>query len=87
MQNILVDDVDNVYLIDFSETRQRSAVSDFARLEAIFLIECTRCAMRPSTKTEVRLLERFYNGDGLDRPPTIPDGLDPTTHSAACSSH
>jgi len=29
----------NVYLIDFSETRPRSVVSDFARLEAIFMVE------------------------------------------------
>lgn len=79
MQNILVDDVDNVYLIDFSETRQRSAVSDFARLEAIFLIECTPVRDEAEYQDRVRLLERFYNGDGLDRPPTIPDGLDPTT--------
>lgn len=37
MQNILLDESMNVYLIDFSETRPRSVVSDFARLEAIFL--------------------------------------------------
>ena len=79
MQNILVDDADNVYLIDFSETRPRSAVSDFARLEAIFLIECTPVQDEADYLGMVRLLERFYNGDGLDRPPEIPDGLDPTT--------
>jgi anti-anti-sigma factor len=39
MQNILLDNEMNVYLIDFSETRPRSVVSDFARLEAIFMIE------------------------------------------------
>lgn len=39
MQNILLDKDMNVYLIDFSETRPRSAISDFARLEAIFMIE------------------------------------------------
>ena len=79
MQNILVDDADNVYLIDFSETRPRSAVSDFARLEAIFLIECTPVRDETEYRNLVRLLERFYNGDGLDRPPSIPEGLDPTT--------
>ena len=79
MQNILVDDADNVYLIDFSETRPRSAVSDFARLEAIFLIECTPVRDETEYRNLVRLLERFYNGDGLDRPPEIPEGLDPTT--------
>lgn len=39
MQNILLDEQMNVYLIDFSETRLRSVVSDFARLEAIFMTE------------------------------------------------
>ena len=39
MQNVLLDNEMNVYLIDFSETRPRSVVSDFARLEAIFMVE------------------------------------------------
>jgi len=38
----LLDGEMNVYLIDFSETRPRSVVSDFARLEAIFMIEHAR---------------------------------------------
>ena len=42
MQNILVDERENLYVIDFSETRYRSAVSDFARLEPILKIEMTR---------------------------------------------
>ncbi len=79
LQNILVDEGDNVYLIDFSETRPRSAVSDFARLEAIFLIECLPMRDEAEYRQRVRLLERFYAGDGLDRPPELPAGLDPTT--------
>lgn len=39
MQNILVDENKNIYLIDFSETKMRAAISDFARLEAILLLE------------------------------------------------
>ena len=35
MQNVLVDERDNIYVIDFSETRPRNIVSDFARLEPI----------------------------------------------------
>ncbi|MEW6669156.1 MAG: STAS domain-containing protein [Thermodesulfobacteriota bacterium] len=42
MQNILVDEKENLYIIDFSETGVRNAVSDFARLEAIAKIEMTR---------------------------------------------
>lgn len=42
MQNILLDETDNIYIIDFSETHIRNIVSDFARLEPIFKIEMTR---------------------------------------------
>jgi anti-anti-sigma factor len=42
MQNILLDEHENIYVIDFSETRSRNIVSDFARLEAIVKIEMTR---------------------------------------------
>lgn len=41
MQNILLDERDNVYIIDFSDTRIRNIVSDFARLEPIFKFEMT----------------------------------------------
>ena len=33
MQNVLVDERENIYVIDFSETRPRNIVSDFARFE------------------------------------------------------
>ena len=39
MQNVLVDERDNIYVIDFSETRPRNVVSDFARLEPIVKFE------------------------------------------------
>ena len=42
MQNILLDEHENIYVIDFSETGPRNAVSDFARVEAILKIEMTR---------------------------------------------
>lgn len=42
MQNILLDERDNVYIIDFSDTRPRNIISDFARLEPIFKFEMTR---------------------------------------------
>ena len=41
MQNILLDEIENIYVIDFSETKPRNIVSDFARLEPIFKIEMT----------------------------------------------
>ena len=39
LNNVLSDERDNLYVIDFSETRERSVGSDFARLEAVFLLE------------------------------------------------
>ena len=39
LNNVLSDERDNLYVIDFSETRERSVGSDFARLEAVFLVE------------------------------------------------
>jgi hypothetical protein len=42
LRNILVDEHDNLYVIDFSETRLRNIVSDFARMETIVKFETTR---------------------------------------------
>ena len=39
MQNVLVDERENIYVIDFSETRPRNIVSDFARFEPIVKFE------------------------------------------------
>lgn len=69
MQNVLLDEEMNVYLIDFSETRPRSAVSDFARLEAIFMMEFTPLDTLEDFREMVRLLERLYDGGRLDHVP------------------
>jgi anti-anti-sigma factor len=42
MQNILLDEHENIYIIDFSETGFLNIVSDFARLEPIFRLEMVR---------------------------------------------
>ncbi|MHC1737192.1 MAG: STAS domain-containing protein [Ignavibacteriaceae bacterium] len=39
LQNILLDEKENIYIIDFSETKYRNALSDFARLEPIIKYE------------------------------------------------
>jgi len=69
MQNILLDEDMNVYLIDFSETRPRSVVSDFARLEAIFMIEHAPLATDQESDEYIRFISRFYNSVRLDFPP------------------
>jgi anti-anti-sigma factor len=35
LRNVLVDEQENLYVVDFSETRPRNIVSDFARMESI----------------------------------------------------
>ena len=70
MQNILLDDEMNVYLIDFSETRPRSVVSDFARLEAIFMIESYPMETEREFLDVLDYLREFYrNVSSPDRKP------------------
>ncbi len=70
MQNILLDDKMNVYLIDFSETRPRSVVSDFARLEAIFMIESYPMETERDFLDVLDYLIEFYrNTLSLERKP------------------
>jgi hypothetical protein len=58
LRNVLVDERDNLYVIDFSETRPRNAVSDFARLEPILKFEMTRI----ESDEDLRLLLEFEEG-------------------------
>lgn len=60
MQNILLDEEMNVYLIDFSETRPRSAISDFARLEAIFMVDNAPLENEKDQDDYVRFISSFY---------------------------
>lgn len=60
MQNILLDEDMNVYLIDFSETKPRSAVSDFARLEAIFMVEHAPLGNLEEVEEYLRFIFTFY---------------------------
>jgi anti-anti-sigma factor len=67
MQNILLDNDLNVYLIDFSETKPRSVVSDFARLEAIFMIEHSIVDKEDDLKKMIRFTSDFYNSLHMDQ--------------------
>jgi anti-anti-sigma factor len=69
MQNILLDQKMNVYLIDFSETRPRSVVTDFARLEAIFMIEFAPLENEDDMTAMIEFVTRFYQSDKLDQFP------------------
>ena len=71
MQNILLDNEMNVYLIDFSETKPRSVVSDFARLEAIFMVEHAQMNESGDLNDLVAFTDEFYKTDRLDRFPEV----------------
>jgi anti-anti-sigma factor len=58
MQNILLNELNNIYVIDFSETCERNIISDFARLEPIFKMEFTRL----DTEEDLRNLLIFEEG-------------------------
>jgi anti-anti-sigma factor len=65
MQNILLDEKMNVYLIDFSETRPRAVISDFARLEAIFMIDNAPVETEEDLKDYLPVIKACYDGKPL----------------------
>lgn len=71
MQNILLDKDMNVYLIDFSETKPRSVVSDFARLEAIFMIEHAPLENEVDLNEMIQFTTGFYDNVSLTNLPDI----------------
>jgi hypothetical protein len=77
LNNVLSDERGNLYVIDFSETRERSVASDFARNEPVFLLEQAKLE---SDEDEVRFLhdaQRCYAlpTDGARTVPTLPTDL------------
>ena len=60
LNNVLADERDNLYVIDFSETRERSVGSDFARLEPVFLIERTDFDAGTDEAEWLRGMEQLY---------------------------
>ena len=58
MQTVLVDERENIYVIDFSETRPRNIVSDFARLEPILKFEMVPI----ESETDLRRMLQFEQG-------------------------
>lgn len=71
MQNILLDEHQNVYLIDFSETKPRAVVSDFARLEAIFMIDNAQIDKPEELSDYLSLILPFYQVERLDEQPAM----------------
>jgi len=83
LRNILVDDKDNLYVVDFSETRPRNIVSDFGRMESIVKFEMVRV----DTPEDVARLVEFEQGlaeaDSMaETPPNRYRGDDPGVEKA-----
>lgn len=76
MRNILIDEKDNIYIIDFSETWSRNIVSDFARLEPVLKLEI------PEIKTESQLKDMLRFEEGLASVKTI-DEIPPFIYNSS----
>ena len=83
MQNILLDEKENIYIIDFSETKPRSIIADFARLEPIFKIEMCNIDTEKDLKQMLEFEQGLLRTENLeDLPPFIYSGNDPMVKKA-----
>ncbi len=81
--NVLLDEKENIYIIDFSETRVRNAVSDFARLEALAALQSTRVDDEADAARVCRFFERLVSVPALPGPvPPAESGDDPSLQKA-----
>ncbi len=69
LANILLDDNDNLYVIDFSETRQGNIVSDLARLEVIACLGMTRIKDEADLRHVVLLVQALARNETIDHTP------------------
>jgi Ternary complex associated domain 9 len=82
-QNVLVDERDNIYVIDFSETRPRNIVSDFARLEPIVKFEQVPIQSSDDLRRLLLFEQGLLSATALDQvPPNEYPGTDPAVEKA-----
>jgi hypothetical protein len=78
LNNILLDEKENIYVIDFSETRPRNIVSDFARLEPLLSIQMTRMEKQDDVACLLEFLAGLMKVSPLSGdPPLHYRGTDP----------
>ena len=63
LNNLLSDSRGNLYVIDFSETRERSVASDFARNEPVFLLERAILETPEDEAAFLREAARLYSAE------------------------
>ncbi|WP_291321291.1 anti-sigma factor antagonist [Desulfonatronospira sp.] len=69
LANILMDDNDNLYVIDFSETRQGNIVSDLARLEVIACLGMSRIKDETDLRRVVHFAQALAQNETIDHTP------------------
>lgn len=88
LRNIWVDEKENLYVIDFSETRPRNIVADFARMETILKFEMSRVETVEDLARMIEFEQGLAESDSLeDVPPNRYRGDDPLVekaHSVIC---
>lgn len=83
LRNVLLDERENIHVIDFSETRRGNALSDFARLEVILLLEHTRLDAEQDAEDLAHFLQAWYKGGEYAAPPVFAyTGSDPRVGKA-----
>lgn len=82
LNNVLVDERRNIYVIDFSETRVRNVAADFARLEAICMMEHTRLDHDDDPRAVLTQVARSLEGS-IWTPPAADASAEPMLARAA----
>lgn len=83
MRNILLDERESIYVIDFSETCVRNIVSDFARMETVVLFETLRLDSDDDLRAAAEFVSGLVGQDSLsDKPEFRYRGADPMVSKA-----
>lgn len=83
MKNILLDEKENFYIIDFSETQPKNITADFARLEPVCKIEMTNTSTKENIKYLLQFEEALHKVNSLkDKPEFVYNGNDPEVRKA-----
>ncbi|MFZ4779924.1 MAG: phosphotransferase, partial [Terrimicrobiaceae bacterium] len=77
LNNVLLDEKENIYVIDFSETHIGDLSSDFSRLEPIALLQMTRTEKESDIAALLRYIHAIVRPERMFDPPYAYDGDDP----------
>lgn len=87
LNNVLVDEKENMYVIDFSETHIGDLLSDFSRIEPLVVLQMTRMDSDQDVAALLRYLQAASAPKELFAPPYHYDGDDPfmpKAHALLC---